>query len=94
MGDEEAKDCGVLNDSCERPIRIRSNDQVVVELGCERREIKASLKSLKRVIELDPENVSTYQKELWKKQAEFMEGYVDILGKRIVDLINNKEEGE
>lgn len=44
---------------------------------------------LNKVIEEDPEVVSAHHKELWRKQAKAMQEYVDVLGERIKDLIDN-----
>ena len=35
------------------------------------------------------EAVSAHHKELWRKQAKAMQEYVDVLGERIKDLIDN-----
>ena len=67
---------------------IRSNTDVVVELSFERREVSNKLSNLERAIESDPADVSDYHKELWRKQAEAMRAYKDVLGERIKDLID------
>lgn len=73
---------------CERSIPRTSSD-VVWELSCERREISDRLARLNNAIEADPEAVSAHHKELWRKQAKAMQEYVDVLGERIKDLIDN-----
>lgn len=66
---------------------IRTNTDVVVELAFERREVSQNLAKLERAIESDPTAVSDYHKELWRKQAEAMRSYKEVLGERIKDLI-------
>lgn len=68
---------------------IRTNNDVVVELAYERREISDNLAKLERAIEANPEEVCEHHKELWRKQAEAMRAYKDVLGERIKDLIDN-----
>ena len=73
---------------CERKI-VRVPPQVVLELAYERREVASNLEKLNKAIEADPEAVSAHHKELWRKQAKAMQEYVDVLGERIKDLIDN-----
>ena len=67
---------------------IRTNNDVICELAFERREILQNLSKLEKAIESDPTAVSDYHKELWRKQAEAMRAYKDVLGERIKDLID------
>lgn len=74
--------------ACERA-RPRVTSDVICELAYERREIYNSLAKLNKAIEANPEAVSAHHKELWRKQAKAMQEYVDVLGERIEDLIDN-----
>ena len=67
----------------------RTNSDVICEVAVERREVSWRLERLKKAIEADPEAVSAHHKELWRKQAKAMQEYVDVLGERIKDLIDN-----
>lgn len=67
----------------------RTNSDVVCELSYERREVASNLDKLNKAIKADPEAVSAHHKELWRKQAKAMQEYVDVLGERIKDLIDN-----
>ena len=67
---------------------IRINNDAVVELAIERREVSKNLANLERAVESDPAAVSDYHKELWHKQAEAMRAYKEVLGERIKDLID------
>lgn len=69
--------------------RLSSTTDVVCELSYERREVSNLLAKLNNAIEADPAAVSTHHKELWRKQAKAMQEYVDVLGERIKDLIDN-----
>ena len=78
-------------DTC-RPVeraRPRKTSDVVCELSYERREVSNLLEKLNKAIKADPEAVSAHHKELWRKQAKAMQEYVDVLGERIKDLIDN-----
>ena len=77
--------------ACERA-RPRPTSDVVCELAYERREVSNNLAKLNKAIEADPEAVSEHHKELWRKQAKAMQEYVDVLGERIKDLIDNDKE--
>ena len=76
---------------CERKI-VRLPPQVVCELAYERREVSDNLAKLKKAIDANPDCVSEHHKELWRKQAKAMQEYVDVLGERIKDLIDNDKE--
>ena len=67
----------------------RTTSEVVCELAYERREVSSLLAKLNKAIEADPKAVSEHHKELWRKQAKAMQEYVDVLGERIKDLIDN-----
>lgn len=73
---------------CERKI-VRLPPEVVCELAYERREVSINLAKLNKAIEANPDCVSEHHKELWRKQAKAMQEYVDVLGERIKDLIDN-----
>lgn len=59
------------------------------ELAMESRELSLRLDKLNKAIEANPEAVSEHHKELWRKQAKAMQEYVDVLGERIKDVIDN-----
>lgn len=75
-------------DKCVRSIP-RTNSEVICELAYEYREVSNLLEKLNRAIKADPEAVSEHHKELWSKQAKAMKEYIDVLGERIKDLIDN-----
>ena len=82
----------VMNEQASMPRSLskclRTNNDVVVELAFERKEVSDKLEKLERAIEADPTAVSDYHKELWRKQAEAMRAYKEVLGERIKDLID------
>ena len=67
----------------------RGNHDEICRLSNERREVFYNIERLNKAIEADPEAVSAHHKELWRKQAKAMQEYVDVLGERIKDLIDN-----
>lgn len=67
---------------------IRTNTDVICELAVERREISQNLDKLEKAIEANPKEVCEHHKELWRKQAEAMRAYKEVLGERIKDLID------
>ena len=67
---------------------IRTNDDVICELAFERREISQNIAKLEKAIEANPKEVCEHHKELWRKQAEAMRAYEEVLGERIKDLID------
>lgn len=67
----------------------RTNSDVVCEIAYERRDASSLLTKLNKAIEANPEAVSEHHKELWRKQAKAMQEYIDVLGERIKDLIDN-----
>lgn len=67
----------------------RTNSDVICELAIESRELSWRLEKLNKAIKADPEAVSAHHKELWRKQAKAMQEYVNVLGERIKDLIDN-----
>lgn len=73
---------------CERKI-VRLPPEVVCELAYERRQVSINLAKLNKAIGNNPDCVSEHHKELWRKQAKAMQEYVDVLGERIKDLIDN-----
>lgn len=68
---------------------VRSSTDVTIELAYERNQISDRLARLERAIEANPEGVSDRHKALWRKQAEAMRTYKQVLGERIKDLIDN-----
>ena len=72
---------------------IRERDSVPPEVVChlayERRDVYDNLEKLNKAIDANPDCVSEHHKELWRKQAKAMQEYVDVLGERIKDLIDN-----
>jgi hypothetical protein len=70
----------------------RTNSDVICELASESREVSWRLERLNKAIKADPEAVSTRHKELWRKQAKAMQEYVDVLGERIKELIDNNKQ--
>ena len=71
------------------PMCIRTSSDVILELAFERREVSHNLAKLEKDIESNPKDVSEHHKELWRKQAEAMRAYNEVLGERIKDLIEN-----
>ena len=67
----------------------RSSTDLTIELAYERNQISERLERLERAIKADPEGVSDHHKDLWRKQAEAMRTYKEVLGERIKDLIDN-----
>lgn len=88
MNEVEAKEPIGKAVSCEHA-RVRTNSEVVCELAYERTGVANNLAKLNKAIEADPKVVSIHHKELWRKQAKAMQEYVDVLGERIKDLIDN-----
>ena len=84
--DENKVDMPMSKRLCDIP---RTNSDVVCEIAYERREVSSLLAKLNKAIEADPDCVSEHHKELWRKQAKAMQEYVDVLGERIKDLIDN-----
>lgn len=87
-----------VNAQAEMPMRslskelrpVRSSPDVIIELAYERQQVSDRLEWLERTIEADPEGVSDHYKALWRKQAEAMRTYKEVLGERIKDLIDNE----
>ena len=84
--DENKADMPMSKRLCDIP---RTNSDVICELAIESRELSWRLEKLNKSIEANPEAVSEHNKELWRKQAKAMQEYVDVLGERIKDLIDN-----
>lgn len=70
-------------------IPTRSSTALTIELAYERNQISDKLERLERAIKANPESVSEHHKALWRKQAEAMRTYKEVLGERIKDLIDN-----
>lgn len=88
MINAEANNADMPMRKCFRDIP-RTNSDVICELAFESRELSLKLDKLKKAIEANPEAVSEHHKDLWRLQAKAMQEYVDILGERIKDLIDN-----
>lgn len=88
MNEEEVTETLSKAVACERA-RPRKTSDVVCELSYERRDVSNLLEKLNKAIEADPKAVSAHHKELYRKQAKAMQEYVDVLGERIKDLIDN-----
>lgn len=73
----------------EELLPVRSNTELTFELAYERNQVSDRLARLERAIEANPESVSEHHKDLWRKQAEAMRTYKEVLGERIKDLIDN-----
>lgn len=69
---------------------VRSSTELTIELAYERNQVSDRLARLERAIEANPEGVSEHHKALWRKQAEAMRTYKEVLGERIKDLIDNE----
>lgn len=70
-------------------IPTRSSTDLTIELAYERHQVSDRLERLDRAIKANPEGVSEHHKSLWRKQAEAMRTYKEVLGERIKDLIDN-----
>lgn len=68
---------------------VCSSTDLTIELAYERNQISDRLARLERAITVNPEGVSDRHKALWRKQAEAMRTYKQVLGERIKDLIDN-----
>lgn len=88
MEEEKAKLVMEQDVACERR-NVRANSEVICELSYERMGVSNNLAKLKKAIEANPDCVREHHKELWRKQAKAMQEYVDVLGERIKDLIDN-----
>ena len=88
MINAEENEADMPMSKCLRPIP-RTNSDVVCEIAYELREVSSILGKLNKAIAANPEAVSEHHKELWRKQAKAMQEYVDVLGERIKDLIDN-----
>lgn len=81
-------------DGCDTPAKedTRCFPSANVELTCqladERKELSEKLDRLERAIEMNPRFIGEHHKELWRKQANAMHEYMNILGERIKDLID------
>ena len=88
MGNE-TNNATPMQDCMEEPVKyIRTNNDVICELAFERREISQNIAKLEKYIEANPKEVCEHHKELWRKQAEAMRAYKEVLGERIKDLID------
>ena len=88
MINAEVNEADMAMSECLRSI-TRTNSDVVCDIAYERREVSSLLAKLNKAIAANPEAVSEHHKELWRKQAKAMQEYVDVLGERIKDLIDN-----
>ena len=73
-----------------RPLykELHPSTDVTIDLAFERQQISGKLERLERAIEANPKSVSEHHKSLWRKQAEAMRTYKEVLGERIKDLID------
>ena len=77
----------MLNANCS--LRKRTNEDLLYEVMVEYCQVSKSLTKLNSAIEDDPNFVRQEHKDLWKKQAEYMEGYKKILADRIKDVLEH-----
>lgn len=73
---------------CVQP-RARSNEDLLCELTREYCFVSDNLRKLGNAIKADPATVRHEHKELWKAQAEHMNGYKKVLAARIKDILDN-----
>lgn len=78
---------GAAKTSC--ALRLKTNEDLLYEVMVEYCQISKSLKNLNSAIEADPKSIRQEHKDLWKKQAEYMEGYKKILADRIKDILEH-----
>ena len=88
MNEVEAKENMDKDVACER-VNVRTSSEAIYRIAIERMEVSENFAKLNKAIKADPEAVSAHHKELWRKQAKAMQEYVDVLGERIKDLIDN-----
>lgn len=70
-------------------LRKRTNEDLLFDVTIEYCNLSENLKKLNSAIEADPKSVRQEHKDLWKKQAEYMEGYKKILAERIKDILEH-----
>ena len=75
--------------NAQRSLRVRTNEDLLYEVTVEYCQVSKSLTKLNSAIEADPNSVRQEHKDLWKKQAEYMEGYKKILAYRIKDILEH-----
>lgn len=88
MNEVEAKENMDKAVACES-VNTRTSSEVIYRIASERMIVSENLAKLNKAIEADPKAVNAHHKELWRKQAKAMQEYVDVLGERIKDLIDN-----
>ena len=74
---------------CIRNFVVRKNEDILYDITSEYRHLSERLANLNSAIEADPQSVRKEHKDLWKKQAEYMEGYKKILADRIKDILEH-----
>lgn len=89
MGDiETAEICNEV-ENAQRNFRVRKNESLLFDVTTEYCRLSENLTKLNSAIEADPSSVRKEHKDLWKKQAEYMEGYKKILADRIKDILEH-----
>lgn len=72
-----------------RSLRERTNETLLFDVTSEYCQLSERLTRLNSAIEADYKFVRQEQKDLWKKQAEYMAGYKKILAERIKDILEH-----
>lgn len=72
-----------------RRVRDRETEELLYEITNEYCSVSGNLKKLNKAIEANPESVSDYHKNLWKTQADYMDGYKKTLADRIKDILDH-----
>lgn len=70
-------------------LRKRTNETLLFDVTAEYCQLSERLTKLNSAIEADYKFVRQEQKDLWKKQAEYMAGYKKILADRIKDILEH-----
>ena len=70
-------------------LKPRTNEDLLFDVTSEYCQLSARLTKLNSAIEADYKCVRQEQKDLWKKQAEYMAGYKNILADRIKDILEH-----
>ena len=67
----------------------RTTENLLFDITAEYCQLSRNLTKLNSAIEADYKCVRQEQKDLWKKQAEYMAGYKKILADRIKDILEH-----
>ena len=89
QANENGEFASMLTDEMSIRVRGREAEELLYNLSSEYCVVSGKLKKLKKAIEDDPAAVSDYHKNLWKTQADYMDGYKNTLADRIKDVLNN-----